>query len=225
MNTNPDAKVVLCFGDSNAYGTMPGKEGGRYPSNVRWPGKLQDLLGNDYYIIEEGLGGRATNLEHPNPKKSSRNGLEYFKPCFDSHLLVDIVIIMLGTNDLKIRYDRTPQDIIGALEKYITAIHEITSDRNIKYPQIILISPPYMDDAAPGFIEELNSGQGMYDKESVNKSKQLAEPIKALADKFGCEFLDVGPITKVGGDGAHLTRESHIIIAESLVDIINKLIV
>jgi len=94
MNTSPNAKVVLCYGDSNVYGQMPGSLE-RYPSDVRWTGLLQNLLKSEYCIVEEGLGGRTTDLDNPNPDVPSRNGLDYYKPCLDGHLPVDIVVIML----------------------------------------------------------------------------------------------------------------------------------
>lgn len=196
MNTNPNAKVILCYGDSNTYGTTPdGLD--RYPAGVRWTGQLQNLLGDNYYIIEDGLGGRTTELDHTN--ESSRNGLMYFKALLECHTPVDIVVIMLGTNDSKIKYNRSVQDIVNTLEKYVIAIN------SIKQTRIILISPAYIDDNTPGFNEE---------------SKQLAEPIKALANKTGCGFLDAGLITKVGDDGVHLDKDSHTALAEALETLI-----
>src|SRR5437870_2517157 len=117
MNTSASANTVLCYGDSNTHGSKPDKSG-RYAINERWTGILQQLLGNDYYVIEEGLGGRTTDLEHFSPNKPNRNGLEYFKPCIDSHMPLDVVIIMLGTNDLKTIYNRTAQDVANALKQY-----------------------------------------------------------------------------------------------------------
>ena len=95
MNTNPQAKVILCFGDSNTWGQNEDKGfGERYPVNVRWTGRLQQLLGTDYYVIEEGLGGRTVDLDDPRPEKPGRNGFDYFLPCFISHSRVDLAVIM-----------------------------------------------------------------------------------------------------------------------------------
>lgn len=219
MNTNPNAKVVLCYGDSNTRGTQPDGVG-RYPANVRWTGQLQKLLGDAYYVIEEGLGGRSTDLEHPNPNKPNRNGLTYFRPCLESHLPIDIVIIMLGTNDLKTKYNRSAQGVADALGKYVNTIKEIVIEKGVQQPRIILVSPAPMDSAARGFIEELKSGESMYDNVSVEKSKQLAESIRELAKKTGCEFLDAALVAKAGDDGAHLTAESHATLAEAIAKLI-----
>ena len=90
--------TVLCYGDSNTYGYIP-ETGMRYPRDIRYPGRLQLLLGEDYAVIEEGCNGRTTI--HDDPIDGWKNGLDYLKPCLNSHKPVDIVILMLGSNDLK----------------------------------------------------------------------------------------------------------------------------
>src|SRR5215216_1134114 len=104
MNINPKATTVLCFGDSNTNGATPDKSG-RYSADVRWTGQLQNLLGSEYYVIEEGLGGRTTDSDHFREGKEGRNGFAYYKPALETHLPLDIIVIMLGTNDVKNTYD------------------------------------------------------------------------------------------------------------------------
>jgi len=137
MNPNPSAKTVLCFGDSNTYGTKPDRSG-RYEAHQRWTGILQQQLGEDYYVIEEGLGGRTTDLDHFNPQKPSRNGFEYFKACLDSHAPLDIVIIMLGTNDLKTVYDRSARDVAQALKQYPEYVRAFYESQKLQAPKIII---------------------------------------------------------------------------------------
>lgn len=98
-------KSILCYGDSNTYGLMPDSPD-RYPRDVRWTGILQKKLGEDYYVIEEGLSGRTTLWD--DPIEEHKNGKKYLLPCLDSHKPVDLVILMLGTNDLKTRFSLTP---------------------------------------------------------------------------------------------------------------------
>jgi len=207
MNTNPKAITVLCYGDSNTQGTKPDRSG-RYSANERWTGILQQKLGGGYYIIEEGLGGRTTDLDHPNPKKPSRNGLTYFRACVDSHMPLDFIIIMLGPNDLKTVYGRTAQDVAKALKQYPDYVYEYCAFRNVKKPKIILVSPAYMNEKAPKFIESMPS-PGIYDAESAQKSRQLSKPIQQIAQETDCIFFDAGPNAKTGDDGCHLDRESH----------------
>lgn len=117
MNTTPHATTILCYGASNTYGQKPDRSG-RYAANERWTGILQNALGSTFYIIEEGLNGRTTDLEHPNPTKPNRNGLTYFKACLESHMPLSAIIVMLGTNDRKrptiaqLRTSQKPSDTI-----------------------------------------------------------------------------------------------------------------
>lgn len=107
-------KTVLCYGDSNTYGYNP-VNGLRYPQDVRWPGKLQSLLGNGYQIIEEGCNGRTTVFD--DPLEGWKNGLDYLRPCLNSHKPVDIVILMLGSNDLKKRSMQVQSRLPRGLER------------------------------------------------------------------------------------------------------------
>jgi lysophospholipase L1-like esterase len=221
MNTNPDATVVLCYGDSNTNGTKPDRSG-RFDANERWTGILQTNLEDGYYVIEEGLGGRTTDLEHYNPGKPSRNGLVYFKACIDSHMPLDVITIMLGTNDLKTVYNRSAEDVAEALRQYPEYVKGYCNERNMQLPKMILVSPPYMDEKASKFVESMPQ-TGIYDEVSAQKSRQFAEPIKKVADETGCIFFDAASITKTGDDGCHLDQQSHQVLGDKLSELIKGL--
>ncbi len=89
-------RTIVCFGDSNTHGADPSGSG-RMPADVRWPRVMGRALGPDYEVIEEGLNGRTTCWD--SPLDPGRNGLTYLLPCLLSHAPVDLVTIMLGTND------------------------------------------------------------------------------------------------------------------------------
>jgi lysophospholipase L1-like esterase len=215
MNTNPQAKVVLCYGDSNTWGQSDDKNVyGRYASNARWTGKLQGLLGDGYYIIEEGLGGRTTNLEHPNPTKRSRNGLTYFNPCLISHSPLDLVVIMLGTNDLKIQYARSAVEIANTLKLFIDEVKV-----NAPNTKTLLVSPIFIDDTAPRFTEYYD---GIYDKESAQKSRQIGKEVERVASETGSLFFDASTVAKAGKDGIHFDQQSHASLAKALAEIIKS---
>jgi lysophospholipase L1-like esterase len=220
MNILPDATSILCYGDSNTYGQKPDRSG-RYPANTRWTGIMQADLGAGYYIIEEGLGGRTTNLDHPNPNKPNRNGLTYFNACLDSHSPLDIIIIMLGTNDFKVTYNRTPAEIADALAAYIDCIDNSYPNPTSK-PHILLVSPPYMDDDAPLFHSSMPT-PGIYDATSITKSHELAEHIKQLTRTRGLHFFDAAPVTQAGEDGCHITESSHRMLGQELARIIQAM--
>ena len=220
MNTNPKAKAVLCYGDSNTYGTKPSLTG-RYVADERWTGLLQQQLGSDYYV-EEGLGGRTTDLDHPIPGKPMRNGFAYFQGCLESYMLLDVIIVMLGTNDLKTVYKRSAEDVAQALRQFPEYVSKYCASRNIQPPKIVLVSPAPMDEHASKFIESMPAPV-YYDEVSAQKSRQLAEPFKKIAQETGCVFFDAAPVAKAGDDGCHLTKESHKNLADSLTQIIKDL--
>ena len=101
-------RTVLCYGDSNTWGYDPATRT-RYPPHVRWTGVLATRLGAEYRVVEEGLNGRTTRWD--DPIEPGRNGLTYLRPCIESHQPLDVIIIMLGTNDLKRRFDLSASDI------------------------------------------------------------------------------------------------------------------
>ena len=114
-------KEVLCYGDSNTWGYNPiTKE--RYEKDERWTGVLQNALGNDYHVIEEGLNGRTTVWD--DPIEGFKNGKTYLIPCLETHKPLDLVIIMLGTNDLKKRFSLSAYDIAQGAGVLIDVVYK-----------------------------------------------------------------------------------------------------
>lgn len=221
MNTNVNATSILAYGDSNTYGQKPNRNG-RFDPSKRWTGILQSELGDEYYIIEEGLGGRTTDLDHPNPNKPSRNGLSYFKACLDSHSPIDNIIIMLGTNDFKTIYNRSAEEISNALKLYIDTVRNAYNKSSSHQPAIILVSPPYMDQNAPLFYESMPT-PGIYDQTSIAKSYELAKYLEQLAKSSDTQFLDAALLSETGEDGCHMTEASHRKLGVALAGIIQQL--
>src|SRR6185312_15728191 len=121
-------KTILCYGDSNLRGFIPGtfdeKTGlsARYAKNKRWTGVLQNKLGDKYDVIEEGLNGRTTNLDEIIPGRPFRNGLALLPACLESHYPIDLVIFMLGTNDTKVQFNRTAEEIAEGMRELVKVI-------------------------------------------------------------------------------------------------------
>lgn len=203
MNTNPKAKTILCYGDSNTWGQMPDRSG-RYDAATRWTGQLQNLLGSDYYVIEEGLGGRTTNLDDPD---SVKNGLTYLVPCIKSHEPLDYVVIMLGTNDFKTRFHRTPSDIAEAIGELVTVTQRYTSAR------ILLTSPIYINPTAPRFSEFYNND---FPDTAGSESQKLAALLSIIAKSLNCEFLNAANFAKTGKDGLHIDQPSLALLASEI---------
>lgn len=208
MNINPKATTILCFGDSNTWGQKPDKSS-RYPANIRWTGELQRLLGKDYYIIEEGLGSRTTDIEYT--KKPGRNGSQYLQPCLESHNPLDFVVIMLGTNDLKTVFNRSPEKIAESINHLVKIVHDYGTNKAGKTPAIILISPILINSNAPNFTKMY---AGIYNSQSALKSAKLSKFIKTVAEKSNAIFIDASKFADSGDDGLHLSEESHTRLAE-----------
>ena len=207
MIVNPSAFTVLCFGDSNTFG-QPSEGRGRWPADVRWTGQLQQILGTGYAIIEEGLGGRTTDLDYSD--RDDRNGRKYFQPCLRSHSPLDMVVIMLGNNDLKTKFGREVGAVATALEGYIDNVEHTAWTRNGGVPAVLLVSPIHLDPDQPAFAEESSE----YGAESVRKSRELAGAIRRVAHKRNALFVDAANVARPGIDGVHLSRDSHQRVAE-----------
>ncbi len=196
---------VLCYGDSNTFGYIPGR-GGRYNRHTRWPGRLQELLGSEYQVIEEGLCGRTTAFE--DMTEPGRNGLDRVREAVERSLPLDVLVIMLGSNDCKAQFGASAAEIAGGLEQVAAQARggEASGFR------VLLVAPAAMTDRV------MHSGFGSeFDQRSIKVSKELAEAYEALAGKCGCDFLDGSKVTQVSEiDGLHLDAEGHGRLAEAV---------
>lgn len=201
-------KRILCFGDSYTWGYIPNTNHERFSEDIRFPKVLQKLLGTDYEVIEEGLNSRTLVSDDKRPGKEGRNGSAYLIPCLDSHDPLDLVIIMLGTNELKDAYNNTPAQIAETLEdNFIKVILNRKSQFQNKYPQVLIISLPIINDTTEYAMARYSGG--------TEKSKVLSPLYGEIAKRNNCQFID-GSNLMVGSDGVHLIAESHIKLAEML---------
>ena len=111
-----EKRHIVCFGDSNTHGYRASDDG-RYDEQERWTCLLQKQLGDGYLIIEEGLSGRTTCFS--DPIHEGLSGLDYIYPCLMSHEPVDLLVIMLGTNDTKERFGASAACIALGLKRLI----------------------------------------------------------------------------------------------------------
>ncbi len=213
MNLNPKAKRILCFGDSNTWGANPITDD-RFELKERWTGILQKLLGNNYEVIEEGYGGRTTDLN--DPSDVYRNGYTYFLPCISSHLPLDCIIITLGTNDLKVKFNRTAEEISLGIERLIKTIKPRCDEYELSLPKIIIVSPAFVNENV--VTKRYNDFEG-----SEKKSQDLGKFYKEVAERNDCEFIDLSHHIKSSEiDGVHLDKDSHEKIAHLMFVIICK---
>ncbi|MFC1997833.1 SGNH/GDSL hydrolase family protein [Chloroflexota bacterium] len=191
-------KTILCYGDSNTWGWDPVRFD-RYDSDTRWPGVLQQELGEGYHVVEEGLPGRTTVW--PDPVEGHMSGKDYLTPCLNSHRPLDLVILMLGTNDLKFRFSVSAFDIAEGIAALIRIIQKSDAGPNGAAPQILILAPPPLGQLAD-FSEMFTEGS--------EKSKLLSQEYKRVADLWGCAFFDTSRvIVSSDVDGVHLDPSEH----------------
>ncbi len=212
-------KTILCFGDSNTWGQRSDGVRGRYPSSIRWTDQLQRQLGDDYDIIAEGLPSRTTNLEYD--AKPGRNGQPYLVSCLSSHSPLDLVVLMLGTNDLKTEFHRSAADIAEALRQLVADCRTYGFTADNTAPKILLLSPIHVNASAKLFSEKYSHN---YDRTSEEKSKQLASVIQTVATEEDCSFFDASTVAEPGEDGIHFSEASHMQLAEALALVVHKIV-
>ena len=189
-------KHIVCFGDSNTHGYCAMNDG-RFDENERWTCLLQKSLGEDYLILEEGL-----------------SGLDYLYPCLMSHEPVDLLVIMLGTNDTKERFSAgAPAIGLGMIRLVKKAIATTDCWRDGK-PQILIVTPQNI-----GKEYENSNVAGTMGNGCAEKSRGLAAEYERIAGQFGCYYLDANEVVKAAPndiDHMHLTAQGHKELAVAL---------
>lgn len=202
-------RTILCFGDSNTYGQAPGISAlDRYGPEVRWPGVLQKNLGERWRVVEEGLPGRTTVHDDPIEGKH-KNGRRYLVPCVQTHTPLDLVILMLGTNDLKVRFGQTPSEVAMGVGVLVHDIREVGAGMGGGQPEIMIVTPPPT-------LDDMKVWSHVF-AGAPEKSKQLALEFETMADSLECHYFDAGTVATTSElDGLHLDDEAHRKLGEAL---------
>ena len=214
-------KHIVCFGDSNTHGycAEPSDcaDGGiRYNESERWTCLLNEKLGEDYLVLEEGLSGRTSVFS--DPLHECMSGLDAIYSCLMSHEPVDLLIIMLGTNDTKERLGANAACIAIGMERLILKAKSIAAWRG--EPKILVICPPHIGEGLYRVPEGVPMGKGC-----PEKSRELAGYLRPVAERQGCAFLDAEGLCEFNRhDCMHLTRKGHAQMAELLAPIVKGLI-
>lgn len=212
-------KRILCFGDSNTWGYIPGT-GKRYDPDVRWTGVAQKLLGDDYLVIEEGLNGRTT--VYPHPCKPWQTGITSLEAVLHSQKPLDLVIMMLGTNDLV----RTDAFGVGegakAMIECMFAHHKphrhIPESIFADEARILLVSPILMH----GMLEEHD---GERHRKAPEESKKFARIYRKVAEDTGVLFMDAAEFAEPSPvDGIHMEADSHQRLGEAMAARIKEIL-
>lgn len=202
-------KNVLCFGDSNTFGTPPLidlDDARRYDGKTRWPGVMRKILGHAWHVIEEGLPGRTT-IRDDLIEGTQKNGRRYLAACLESHRPLDVIVLMLGTNDLKARFGAPPEDIAAGID-ILAGIIEATHNLDQPPAKLLIVCPPPIRLVGP--LGSLFAG-------GVEKSQALPPLYQAVARRHGADFLDAGTLVEVSpADGIHYETDAHRILGEAI---------
>lgn len=196
-------RVVLCYGDSNTHGTPPMPSltaSGRLGRGERWPGVLATDLGAGWTVIEEGLPGRTT--VHSDPVEGEwKNGLAVLPAVLESHAPIDVVVLMLGTNDLKLRFNVPPVQIATSVERLVRLVRGSEAGPDKAPPAVLLVAPAPVTES--GCLAEIFEG-------GAAKGRELARWYEAVARRHGVGFLDAGGVMAVSPvDGVHFDAGEH----------------
>lgn len=208
---------VLCYGDSNTYGFYPAPGKFRYDYDKRWTSILEKKLGDKYAITVEGLNGRTTIYDKPDAPW--RNGLQPFVAIMGSHIPIDVLVIMLGTNDCNKQLGHSAKDIAAGIDKLVSTAEEVCPEIQGYVPEIIVVAPgAIVDDYADSiYIDELSP-------EVIQKSYDLGPLYAKVAERHHCKFIDGTKVLDVSPiDCEHLTNKGHIQLAELVYEKIGEL--
>lgn len=209
-------KQIVCFGDSNTWG-FDARTETRFSEEIRWTSLLASMLEEDYKVIEEGLSGRTSVME--DPLFEGVNGLTYLTPCLKSHSPLELVIIMLGTNDTKERFGLTAYNIAqGLIRLAQKAKHSMTGINN-KNPQVLVISPPIIGEK----YSQTKIGNAMGEG-CAKKSLELSEFLEIMLQAEQIEFLNASSIPMNTIDFMHLDEEGHKLLAQLVFNKIKKIL-
>jgi lysophospholipase L1-like esterase len=204
-------QTILCFGDSNTHGTipMPTLEGlGRFGHEARWPSVMAGALGAGFEVIAEGHPGRTTVLDDP-MEGEHRSGIRVLPSLLESHKPLDLVIVMLGTNDLKNCFHVSAADIAFFLDRLVRVIQAAGDG-----PLVIVVAPPPI--VVVGCLAQMFAG-------GAAKSQGLAEAIRAMTVRMGVGFLDAGAFIEVSPvDGIHYEAEAQVTLGLALAEAVRQ---
>jgi lysophospholipase L1-like esterase len=207
-------KSILCYGDSITWGYSP-KDGTRFSPEDRWPRALEQALDGRVRVIEEALNGRTVATD--DPSHPNRNGLALLPPLLEAHAPLDIVLIMLGTNDSAPCYGLTASRIATNCASLIRTVRSTLAGIGFGAPAIVLMAPPPLG--------VLSAEMALFYAGGETTSQRLAEAYRTTAKYFDCHFFDAGQIVQASSvDGVHLDPESQRILALAVKDIVDSLL-
>jgi lysophospholipase L1-like esterase len=202
-------KTVLCFGDSLTWGFIPGT-GGRLPFDARWPGIVQARLGPSVRVIEEALNGRTTTWD--DTFLVGRNGRAVLPMLLESHSPLDLVILMLGINDIQPYRRLTAPEVGRGCGVLIDLVRQGPPGPRGAAPDVLLVSPPPVG-TPRGWMVQVFGGE--------EQSRALAASYRAVAENRRCRFFDAATVTRASeADGVHLDEAGQLALGNAMAEVV-----
>lgn len=206
------SRVILCFGDSNTHGTIPMPDidaSGRFGHAARWPSVMAGALGDGWEVIAEGHPGRTT--AHDDPIEGvNRNATRILPALLMSHLPLDLVIIKLGTNDLKYRFHLNANDVAFGVGNLIDMVRASGAGPDGGAPKVIVIAPPPIREV--GDLGQIFQG-------GASTSQGLAAAFARMAARYKVTLVDAGTLIAVSPvDGVHYEAEAQVTLGLAMAE-------
>lgn len=210
-------KTILCYGDSITWGSDPAT-GGRHPFDTRWPNVLQKALGQDVQVVTDGLRGRTTGFDE-HLAACDRNGVRILPTTLYTHAPIDLVILLLGSNDMKPAIAGTALAAMQGMRRLVEIVRlNATRDGTSEPPATLIVAPPPLCETANHEFAAMFAG-------GVEQSQMLASFYSDLADAEGCGFFDAGSVAVTSPiDGVHLDADNTYAIGRGLEPIVRVML-
>jgi len=212
MTEPAGARSILCFGDSNTWGWDPSTTD-RYPPDARWTGVLSSVLGKEWSVIAEGLNGRTSVLD--DPIEEGKNGKRQMSCCLESHKPIDLVVIMLGTNDLKLRFNFGAFDIAEGVGCLVDIAKASGCGIDGAAPETLVLAPPPILDDRPPYMEMFRGGREKSMRFKDEFGRMGAE--RGVPVMFMQDIVGVSPI-----DGIHLSADGHRSVGRAVAEAVRR---
>ncbi|TIQ35455.1 MAG: arylesterase [Mesorhizobium sp.] len=209
-------KTILCYGDSLTWG-YDAASLGRHALEDRWPSALKAALGDGIEVIAEGLNGRTTAFDD-HLAGADRNGARTLPTILASHAPLDLIVFMLGANDMKPWIHGNPVAAKQGMQRLVDIVRGHDYPFDWPAPQILIVAPPAVTRTDNAEFKEMFAG-------GDDASKRLAPQYSALADEAGCGFFDAGSVaTTTPLDGVHLDAENTRQIGQALAPLVRVML-
>jgi lysophospholipase L1-like esterase len=208
-------KNILAYGDSLTWGYSA--DGSRHAYEDRWPSVLQAELGNAVHVIPEGLNGRTTAFDD-RLAGADRNGARVLPTILTTHAPLDLVIIMLGANDMKPWIHGNPVAAKQGMDRLVEIVLKHDYPFYWPAPKVLIVSPPPVSRTDNAEFKEMFAGGDA-------ASQKLARLYAELAGLTGCGFFDAGSVAKTTPlDGVHLDAENTRAVGRALAPVVRKML-